>query len=135
MAQNHGWIGGAWHKDPLRFGYSDTVNRAFSDTNLAGGSSVFADNDVPAGEIWIITNITVIYVGTIAGVGMRPRIYDGSASYDLWESNPTASNRAEGRSGWWILIPGHSLRVFVTGATAGDDAYCYATGFRMDSDQ
>lgn len=130
-----GWISSAWQKNPLRFGFSGLVSRLISSTTLAAGTNNLDDSAVPAGEFWVITNIAVDYVGTVANVGVRARIVDGVNSPYLFEYNPTVSDHLGDRQGFWIVPSGANLRLTVIGATLNDDAYLWANGFRVDTDQ
>lgn len=135
MAQNHGYVNAAWQKDPIRLGYSDVIRVAITNTSLPAGASSNDSAVVPAGEIWIITNITVAYSGTVAGVALATRIVDtGASSWMLWDQRGLTSGIFYDRQGWWVLKPGEKLRVDVTGATLNDDVYLRAVGTRVDID-
>lgn len=133
-ARNLGWVSAAWQKDPLRFGYSAHIYRAWSNLNLPAGNSTQADTAVPAGEIWVITNIAMRYEGT-APTFMTMQINDGVTTYHLFRQLAPTTLAVYDRQGWWVLAPGHNLEIRVIGATLNDDLYGYATGFRVDIDQ
>lgn len=129
-----GQVGGAWQKNPLAFGYSGVVKRVASNVALAAGTNVLDDSAVPAGEIWVITNIATRYVGTVATVVIRVEIYDGASGYVLYDAGNLTSSLSVDRQGWWVLPSGYNLRATVFNATLNDDAYLLATGFRVDID-
>jgi hypothetical protein len=130
-----GYISGAWQKNPLAFGLSAAVYRTWSSTTLAAGDNTLNDSAVPAGEVWVITNMAARYVGTFATVHLRLVIVNGGVGYVQFEIDPPHNDHIEGQQGWWVLFPGDNLRLFITGATLNDDAFAYATGFRVDIDQ
>ena len=134
MAQNHGYIGGAWQKDPIRLGYSDVVRRAWSDTNLSAGANSEDDTAVPAGEIWVITNIAAAYVGTMTNVTLKFIVYSSATEYRLCEFTGLTSGVWASWQGEIVLEPGELLRVGVANATSGDDLYAAAVGWRVDID-
>ena len=135
MAQNHGWIDGAWQKDPLSLGYSDIVARVVVEQNLSAGFNLLNDSAVPAGEIWVLTNISVLYIGTVANVQCTVLLNINGSYYQIWDFVPPASNRVGDRQGFWILHPGDYLAIEILNATAGDDLGLRGIGFRVDIDQ
>ncbi len=134
LANNYGYVNGAWQKDPLTIGYSDTVLRSWSNLNLAAGANTVSDSAVPAGEIWIITNIATWYIGTITGVVLTARINSGGSQYVIFRQSPIVSDTIYDRQGYWVLKPGDNLEIRVTNATLNDDAFGTAIGFRVDID-
>jgi len=132
---NYGWIGGANQRNPLSFGFSAAVHRSISNADLAAGNNTIDDTPVPAGEIWIITNIVISYTGTVAGVVINACCISGGGSYNLYEQRPPVSGQWYDRQGWWVLAPGDYLRWGCSGATAGDDGVLRSVGIRVDIDQ
>jgi hypothetical protein len=133
QARAYGRIGGAWQKQPLLFGYSATVLETWSDDNLASGSNTVDSPVVPAGEIWVITNLSMRYVGT-PPTYIEMRLRSGTSDYPLFRQLAPTTAQTHDRQGWWVMAPGDLLRVGISGATAGDDLYASATGFRVDID-
>jgi hypothetical protein len=130
-----GWDGSQWRKDPIRIGYSDTVQISLSNTSLAAGSNVIDSGAVPAGEIWILTNISLRYTGTVSSVTLTATIYRGAAHYRLFTQDSLVNSKFYGFAGQWVLKEGDVLRFEIASATAGDDAYLNAVGYRVDIDQ
>ncbi len=134
LVGTHGWIAGAWQKDPLRFGYSGTVVLSASDTNLGAGANDVDLTTVPAGELQVITNIVWEYTGTTP-TEVEVSLYDGSTAYPLFTvSNPITTEWYD-KQGFWVVPPTGFIRCSIVGATAGDDLQLRATGFRVDLDQ
>lgn len=133
--QSVGWINGAWQKNPLRFGYSDTVEHRITATMVAGTNNLNAT--VPAGEIWVINNTGCRYDGSAAAAAATIAIIRGGNEYRLWQMAVGSLKSSEfyGRTGEWIAKPGDTLRLIINLATAGDSAQFHAVGYRVDIDQ
>lgn len=129
-----GWIASKWQKNPLLFGYSALKTDTVSDTTLAAGTVVMNGATVSAGEIWVITNIAMQYIGTVP-TSFQVAIYDGAAEHLLFNQLAPVSSQLHDRQGWWIIVAGDNLRYTIDGATLNDDFYGWATGFRIDVDQ
>lgn len=130
----NGWINAAWQKQPLIFGYSGDILRLASNTNLAAGTNQVNDSAVPAGEIWVVTSLSMAYVGTVP-TSIRLSIVAATVAYRLFQQNAPVSDMAYDRQGYWIMQEGDNLRCTVLGATAGDDLFFWVNGFRLDIDQ
>lgn len=135
MAQNHGWIGGAWQKDPLRLGYSGQILRVWSNTALSAGNVDVDDSAVPTGELWVITNFSASYTGTVTNVSLRFTIKSGASRYTIYHQGGLSSALYVDRQGLWILKAGDILSVRVLNATLNDDLNAEAIGYRVDIDQ
>jgi hypothetical protein len=133
-ALNKGYVSAAWQKDPIRFGYSDALKYTISNSNLAAGASTTDGSLVPTGEFWVITNLSMNTISvTITRVDCR-LVIDGT-TLTIFNIVPPTTNVLNDRQGWWVLGPGDKASVRVYTATAGDDVYLYATGFKVDIDQ
>ena len=124
----HGYVGGAWHKNPIQFGYSDVLNISVENTNIPAGNSYLETLAVPDGCIWVVTNISMVYYGT-----SPPNIVAliSGAEGELWlfgQKSPV-SGISYDRQGWWVLKAGNSLKIYIKNGTAGDDIHLYVTGF------
>jgi hypothetical protein len=130
----HGWISGAWQKNPLLFGYSGQVARAITNLNLPAGQSTQSDSAVPAGEIWVLTHLTVNIVSAVmTNVQVRGTL--GGVSTVLFEQLAPVTTKWYDRQGSWIFASGDVLQVIVFGAALNDDVVCRANGYRVDIDQ
>ena len=87
---------------------------------------------VPANKLHVYTNITLRYDGTVATVELACGILVGASYFQLFSQSPPVSTITYDRQGTWVLAAGDVLRMVVVNATAGDDAYLYATGFVVD---
>lgn len=130
----HTWIFPRWYKQPMMFGYSALKTDTVSDTTLAAGTVTLNGATVSAGEIWVITNISMVYIGTVP-TSIEAVMYDGSTAHILFNQLAPASGQYYDRQGWWVVVAGDNLRYVIYGATLNDDFYGWATGFRMDIDQ
>jgi hypothetical protein len=135
LTVSQGWIGGAWQKNPLTIGYSNTVERSISNASLAAGANTIDDSVVPAGEVWVITNLVISYTGTVAGVVIQASRMSGGGSYIIYERRTLTSAQWYEYSGTIILKPGDNLRWICSGATLNDDGVLRANGYSFDIDQ
>jgi hypothetical protein len=55
LVGGHGYISGAWQKNPLSFGYSGQVAQQVANNDAPAGDNQLNGTAVPAGEIWVIT--------------------------------------------------------------------------------
>jgi hypothetical protein len=98
-------------------------NTFFSNLALPAGASFQTIVTVPAGEYWRVTTCTIAYVGTVAGVTINGRGYDGTNSWIVFDRNALTSTQWYPNSFNLILNPAQSFLVQVVGATLNDDLY------------
>lgn len=113
------------------FTFSGVVLRAIGTASLAAGTNNIDDSAVPAGEIWVITNLRFQYTGT-PPTRVNAALVSGGTGYPLFAVLAPASGQDYDRQGFWVMAEGDVLRVSVTGATLNDDLYLHATGFKTD---
>lgn len=137
MSNSYGWIGSAWHKNPLLMGYSGVVRDQQSDTNLDAGTNTLDSDTVPAGEVWVLTNISYRYVGTVTNCSLYVTIYDGSTATYLSSkaAGTVASALFYNVEGPIVLAAGEKIRLTVFTATATDDCTLHISGYKFDIDQ
>lgn len=125
-----GWDGTQWRKLPLVFGYSGLLGILVSDTDLAAGSVHLPTSTVPAGYLWIVTNINMRYIGT-PPTRMTITMKVNGLGCDLLRQLAPVSDTMYSAQGWWICGFDDYLDLYIVGATATDDAHMYVTGFTM----
>jgi hypothetical protein len=113
-------------------GYGAILHSIVSDLNLLNGANILALAAVPVGVLHIYTSLGVRYDGTVATVYLSCNIFSGAVPYNLFCQAPPVSTIEYDRQGFWVLAAGDVLRLGIDNATAGDDAYLYATGFVVD---
>lgn len=133
QAQNEGYYSDAWQKDPIRLGYSDTVDEAKSDTNLGAGTNNLDSTPVPSGEIWIITNV-IIRIASTTITRLIPSFEKSGESYPLDDIITPTANIWLPYSLYTILNEEDLIRVSCYNASAGDDMYLSYMGFKIDLD-
>lgn len=133
VAQNYGYVGGAWQKDPIRFGPSDTVSEKKYEMDLPGGSSSLLGTAVPTGEVHVITQASILYLGTSpTNIDIRANI--GGVDIIITRQPSPVSNVMYDRQGWWVLAAGDYMKAAVDGATLHDNLYLWYSGFKIDVD-
>ena len=130
----YGYVNSGWHKNPILYGYSNNVLLNAYSTNLPAGDSYLNLTAVAAGYINVITNISWQYIGTVPTSGAVV-IFQGANSFGLYKVLSPASGVHYDRQGWWVLKEADYIALFIKGATAGDDAYIWATGFSVKIDE
>lgn len=127
----HGWDGDSWQKLPMLWGYSDVWRDAKSATDVTAGDDVITFTVVDTGEVVVITNFCLrcsqanadrvelrAYVDGLA-ILLRSR-----ATLVAWDSIDVQCNV--------VLNVDDYLAFYYKGASAGDDFYAYACGYKME---
>jgi len=135
QARGYGWVGAAWQKQPLPFGYSAVVSERKISTTLAAGTNSLSTTAVPAGEIHVYTHVSFYYAGTVATVTLTAYLNIGGSNKELAGVSPPVSSVIYDRQGWFVLAPGDTVQVYCFNATLNDDMALNVAGFRVDIDQ
>jgi len=99
---------------------------AVVNSSLPAGNSYIDSSAVPAGKIWIVSNVFFRYIGTPpTRVYVELSLADTSITVFM-QASPS-SGVGYDRQGWWVLQPGDFIRWSVYGATLDDDLYGYAS--------
>ena len=112
--------------------YADVLLSHVEDLNLAAGVNQLALAAVPVGVLHVYTNLVMRYRGTVANVLLSCIIISGGLWYELYAQNPPVSDVRYDRQGQWVLAAGDVLMLYISDATAGDDAFLWATGYVVD---
>ncbi len=97
--------------------------------NLPAGQSNVSCAPVPAGEMYEVEAVGVIYTGTVTGVALRAQIVDSAGVvYTLGRIRPPVSGEVYPFLGRWTMNPGDFVTLLVTGATLNDDGLVYFVG-------
>lgn len=125
------WSGGDWVRQPIIWGYSDTVTYNEADTALAAGTNTLVGDEVPAGEVWKIESVSFVYTGTSpTECAIRPNTGDGAIYYHSILA-PT-SGQTYTFSGQLTIKAGGKIRLVITGATLNDACRLSYGGYRME---
>jgi hypothetical protein len=130
LVGTHGYVNGAWQKNPILFGYSDGLWLFVYNYNLSAGTNILETSAVPANWIWVVTQVNLYYYGTSPSY-MECMIIHSSTVYWLFRQARPVIGRFYDRQGWWILAYNDILRMIISGAVAGDTAILSATGFKV----
>jgi hypothetical protein len=130
-AYSYGRVNAAWHKDPIRFGYSDTVGETVQNLDLPAGTSVLDGTAVAYGYVHVITQASILYLGTSpANIDIRVKV--GGVSIIVFRQKSPVSNQMYDRQGYWVLEEGDYVQAVVDGATLNDNFYLWYSGFKID---
>jgi len=114
------------------FGMADVLREYKFESSLSGGDERLASNVVPAGQVWVVTQISWQYIGTVPGsVALE---YQKSTSYFTIEGWTTVVSTAYyGYSCFIVIDAGSSIQMHMRDATAGDDARLTLLGYKMNA--
>jgi hypothetical protein len=130
----HGWISGAWQKNPLLLGYSGDDTQASINLNAVAGINVLALTAVPAGEIWIIQAIAAKDANNIVGTLTLQCVANGTPVPLISKAAP-AVNEFVCWTGALVIKAGSFVRAVYTGVILNDDLEIYSHHVRIDIDQ
>ena len=130
LVGSHGYVGGAWQKNPILFGYSDRLLININNEALAAGNNALDVDPVPAGWLWVVTNFVIMYAGT-SPTCIDVFICNAATYVFLYRQRSPVSWAAYDRQGWWVLKEGDFIRYSVNGATLNDNLYGFANGFKV----
>lgn len=134
QSRSYGWVGADWQKNPLQIGYSGQIIDDVTDLNADAGFNIVDGNVVPAGEIWVITQISIFNLTSATTLHFIALI--GSAGTLRVERNSGgAAALLTTVQGYWLLVKDDFLRASFDGCTAGDDLHLQYAGWRIDIDQ
>jgi len=124
------WDGSVWRKQPLLFGFSELAGEILAAGSLAAGTNVLAGAAGAAGEIAIVRQVAVRYVGTpptslqvlsVGTPGTPPVLAEYSVVSNTWYCARC----------FLVLEEGDYLTAVTAGATAGDALYFRYSGYKM----
>ena len=112
------------------WGYSDTYSEAVTEADVVAGNEAIVFSAVPAGEVWVVTafifwsdQANAAFLQLIAHIGPADIIVDIDATVTAREPLKL--------SGSLVLAEGDYLKVYYQGASAGDDFFGRACGYKM----
>lgn len=117
------WAFGEWYKQPYVPGFGGNVSEQKQNTALAAGGNVIDGTAAPAGSLWRLTNSSVMYVGTVASVGLSLQAIINSQAQTLLHVLNPVSGQWYVWNGDLMLQAGDLVRLSISNATLNDDAY------------
>jgi hypothetical protein len=130
LVGTHGYVNGAWQKNPIQFGYSAGLYWRINNYSLAADANDLNTGTVPAGWIWVVTHICLYYGGT-SPASISSFLIHSSITYLINRVWRPINDRYYDKQGWWVLEAGDYMRMTIYGATAGDSAIFTITGFKV----
>jgi hypothetical protein len=134
IALLHGLIDNEWQKSPLPFGASDTVGRDVNTSSAPSANYTVSDTPVPAGEVWVITNLSTIILGTAPAI-LRAWVVLNGVDTVIFGLTPPVVSTYYDRQGWWVMFPGDYLKIEQIAGTIGNAFFLYGTGFLYETDR
>ena len=111
-------------------GYSDRLLIETHNADLAAGTNTLDVDPVPAGWIWVVTHLSMMYIGTVPTSIWVFITHDVTTIRVFQQLSPYSLGLYD-RQGWWVLKEGDFIRYRVYGATLHDDFYGHANGFKV----
>ena len=133
-AKGYGWVGSAWHKNPLVIGYSYTISESIQPETVSEGENVLASTPVPEGEIW---RVEVISASDLTSVptNVQLRVISGGVLITLLTNTTPAVGVWDTLVASMTLRQGDTVGVRFAGITADDDIRLNYCGYKIDIDQ
>lgn len=133
QAQAYGYVGTAWQKQPILYGYTDTVRIRVLNLNATAGTNNLNSVVVPAGEIWVITAARGYDLDS-AITSSNLGVVSDTIKYSLDDKIAPAAAVAAEFKGFLVMKEADKLRWTGWGCTLNDDLYLIAVGYKMDID-
>ena len=133
QAQAYGYVGTAWQKQPMMFGYSDILRIREVEPNAVVGTNTLDSDAVPAGEIWIVTMLRG-YDATSAISSSNIGVLTSGTTYSVDDKIAPGAGVTANYDGFVVLQEGDLIRWRGWGCTLNDDLYLVALGYKMDID-
>ena len=112
------------------FGFYAILEEAVQNEALSAGTNNLDGTPVPAGDIWCIQNVSLVYVGTVP-TRMRIGIIGLAAiMYVFTQASPVSGLIYPLQINIHLQV-GDYVRAEVTGATVGDKVYLRYAGLKM----
>ena len=102
--------------------------------NPSGANGYIGSPAAPAGQVWVVTAMTVLDV-TRALTGVEFNLYHDGVTYAFGAVyRAIAASEPVPWSGHVYLDAGDTIRGYMTGCQAGDDCSMYCLGYRMTAE-
>lgn len=134
MTVSMGMIEGSYHSNPIIFGASGQKIDNVTNNSIPAGTSNQPGATVPSGEVWVLTNISILTSAAIAAGYINVSIAGTGGSANLFRQNNPAASILYSIQGYWVLFPGAYINYLIVGGVAAAIFVGSATGFRMDID-
>jgi len=114
----------------IPFGYNNRYWERQYTLNAAAGTNFLAGTAVPAGEIWVVTNLRGVNANTNVSA-LTLQAYDGSTTIVLANKLSPGINVDVIWSGQAFLKAGDYVQARFDSCVAGDDLYLDIMGYKM----
>lgn len=128
-----GRIAGVWRKQPLIWGFSDSVSQTIIDLNLAVDEDTVVTVPVEEGEVHVVSAISFRVDSATCDRAELLIVVKGVALL-VYSISPPVTFTWYLKTGEFVLTEDDYIALTMTDLTAGDDAYLRYAGYRMDVD-
>lgn len=130
QARNYGFLGAAWQKLQLLWGYTDRWAERVSTTAAVAGQNELLSAAVPAGYVYVVQAVSLVNLNN-AVTSAVISITTGSAYPVLTEAAPVAAGIFTKWTGAATLAAGDKVYSRLQGCTLDDDLYLDILGYKM----
>jgi len=125
--------GSVWHKQAPIWGFTDRYHETEYTTDSAGGTHTFTFSTVPAGEVWVITGVSIVNQNNVWTGNVDAFFGAGIATVKAWYG---------GVAGQWqtwdpvhlVLKADDHVKAYIQSTVLHDDLYCNMWGYKMAID-
>ena len=125
-----GWNGSEWVKLGVVWGYSAVYQESAVNNDAAAGTNYLSGAVVPAGEVWVLTNIIVWDLAT-ANSYINLMLHDGVNVHVIHRKKGPTADVAEEWSGHVYLQAGDKLYCGFYGCALHDVLSMTGFGYKM----
>lgn len=133
LAGIHGYVGGAWQKLPMLWGYSDTISELLEDDNATAGLNTLDTTAVPSGEIHVIHTLYGVNTNNNPTFILMSLVRGGETYFLKRVAGPGAGTSVE-LAGTIVMEGGDLLRCSIQGCVLNDNIRFAITGYKVDID-
>ena len=131
---DHGWIDGAWQKQPIFHGYSARINDRWQGVSDGVNSTQPKSTIVPAGEFHVINFVSTFHNDPTAR-SINVYAYDGTNNFEIATYSGIGGNVVQVLAVEFVLGPGDRIMIWCPGLASTQIIYGRLWGRRVDIDQ
>ena len=123
---------GAWQKQPIQFGFADTVSQEIYVANAAAGANYLVGTVVPANEVWVINFTCAVDINSAATLLLLIATVDAIDIVQLRVA-PMVAGTWYNSPATIVLGPGDNVKATFGGCVLNDDLYFRYCGYKFNT--
>lgn len=121
---------GNWHPLQMIWGYTTHYLEALADNSAAAGDNTLTGSTVPAGEIWVVTNVDAANADTNI-TALNIQIILAATEHHIAGRLTPSKKEGVNVQGFWPMPPGAHVEAFFEGCVLNDDIHFHVIGYKM----